>query len=604
MLALQSDVDCNFMKLLASLAPWAKQLQIFPDEISLILGGYVRQISPFFSPISSSSEDLNGEPNGYDGVARRGIYERLLLSELALADGFDDEFIRRAVMGEHLFLNLAKVAPASKRISIALFDAGAMQIGAPRIAHLAAFIVLARRAEAAGAMFLWGVLQDTKQLVISDDTESSIKILLESRTANDVAETDISEWREKLRDVDKMADIWLVGSENLARFAEIKNFSRLYVEENIELEKREISLKIKSASGAEKQTILELPPPNICTRLLRNPFETLSKIEFSSAKLDGKVTNFFFDQTGSKLFAKIDSNDVLCFDVQNLHTSGKIYPTIYHPQDSKKYVAVGRLKKAIAVVSKVDDKTVRLEYRKHGFGLKEGLYQSSDAEIVFPKDENGLLQIYCVRPEKHQLDGAAILDANRNLFLLHHLQPETVQYVVMMKLMATDVLAVTQVENQLSYVGKINGEDQHRMVSITDHFEHREFPIKDIKRAMFGRGEMGKKICGFEDESGNWKILDEEKKERVMPQSKGEVVGVFHDARLASEAGFFELMDDRRTIEFCWAYGRRKKILTADAEIVKIEFSPRSPILAYQTADGELILYSLTHRAAIGRYSK
>ena len=94
--------------------------------------------------------------------------------------------------------------------------------------------------------------------MISDDTESSIKILLESRTANDVAETDISEWREKLREVDKMADIWLVGSENLARFAETKNFSRLYVAENIELEKREISLKIKSASGAEKQTILEL----------------------------------------------------------------------------------------------------------------------------------------------------------------------------------------------------------------------------------------------------------------------------------------------------------------------------------------------------------
>ncbi len=595
------------MKLPASLAPWAKQLQIFPDEISLILGGYVRQISPFFSPISSSSEDLNGEPNGYDGVARRGIYERLLLSELALADGFGDEFIRRAVMGEHLFLNLARAAPASKRVSIALFDAGAMQIGAPRIAHLAAFIVLARRAEAAGAMFLWGVLQDAKQLVISDDTESSIKILLESRTANDVAETDISEWREKLREVDKMADIWLVGSENLARFAETKNFSRLYVGENIELEKREISLKIKSASGAEKQTILELPPPNICTRLLRNPFETLSKIEFSSAKLDGKVTNFFFDQTGSKLFAKIDSNDVLCFDIQNLHTGGKIYPTTYRSFDSKKYVAVGRLKKAIAVVSKVDDKTIRLEYRKYGFGLKEGLYQSSDAKIAFPEDENGLLQIYNVRPKKFHYDEAAILDANRNLFLLSQLSKdryESAEPVGVTKVLAANVLAVTQTENQFLYIGCEDGNDYHLIVSISDKIERHSLAGKKLKRAMFGRGEMGKKVCGFEDEQGNWKILDEEKKERIMPQPKGEVVGVFHDARLASEAGFFELMDDRRAVEFCWAYGRRKHILTADAEIVKIEFSPRSPILAYQTADGELILYSLTHRAAIGRYSK
>ena len=595
------------MKLPASLAPWAKQLQIFPDEISLILGGYVRQISPFFSPISSSSEDLNGEPNGYDGVARRGIYERLLLSELALADGFGDEFIRRAVMGEHLFLNLARAAPASKRVSIALFDAGAMQIGAPRIAHLAAFIVLARRAETADAMFLWGVLQDTKQLVISDDTESSIKILLESRTAKDVAETDISEWREKLREIDKMADIWLVGSENLARFAETKNFSRLYVEENIELEKREISLKIKSASGAEKQTILELPPPNICTRLLRNPFETLSKIEFSSAKLDGKVTNFFFDQTGSKLFAKIDSNDVLCFDVQNLHTGGKIYPTIYHPQDAKKYVAAGRLKKAIAVVSKVDDKTIRLEYRKGGFGLKQGLYRTYNAEIAFPENENGMLQIYNVRQKKNLYDEAAILDAKRNLFFIDQKNDdinEPNEPVGTVRLMAKNVLAVAQSEEHFLYVGQINGKDDYRMVSISSDFEHREFHLKNPKRAMFGRGEMGKKVCGFEDEQGNWKILDEEKKERIMPRPRGEVVGVFHDARLASEAGFFELMDDRRTLDFSWAYGRRKHILTADAEIVKIEFSPRSPVLAYQTADGELILYSLTHRAAIGRYSK
>ncbi len=594
------------MKLPASLAPWAKHLQILPEEISLILGGYVRQISPFFSPISSSDEDSNGEPNGYDGVARRGIYERLLLSELALADGFGDEFIRRAVMGEHLFLNLAKVVLSAKRVSIALFDAGAMQLGAPRIAHLAAFIVLARRAESADAMFLWGVLQDAKQLVISDDTESSIKILLESRTANDVAESDISEWREKLSEVDKMADIWLVGSENLARFDETKNFSRLYVTENIETDKREISLKIKSASGIEKQTILQLPPPNICTRLLRNPFETAPKIAFSSAKLDGNVTNFFFDNTGSKLFAKIDSNDVLCFAVQNMQSSGKIYPTIYRPQDSKKYVAVGRLKKAIAFVSKVDDKTVRLEYRKGGFGLNEGLYRTHNAKIIFPESESGLLQIYNVRPRKFHYDEAAILDADRKLFLINQISgdEESKEIIGTSVVIATNVLAVAQNDSEFLFIGCEDGNEYHLIVSISDKIERHSLAGKRLVRAMFGRGEKGKKVCGFEDEVGNWKILDEEKKERIMPRPKGEVVGVFHDARFAPESGFFELMDDRRTVDFCWAYGRRKTILTANEEIVKIEFSPRSPILAYQTASGELVIYSLTHRAAIGRYSK
>lgn len=599
------------MKLPAALAPWAKHLQIFPEEISLTLGEYVRKISPFISPLNLSAEDENGEPNGYDGVARRGIYERLLLSELALADDFGDEFVRRAVMGEHLFLNLARTSPGAKRISIALFDAGAMQIGTPRIAHLAAFIVLARRADAADAMFVWGVLQDARQLVISDDTEASIKILLESRTAKDVCENDISDWLEKLRDADKMADVWLVGSENLSRFESAKIFSRLYVGESLELENRELLLKIKSASGLEKQTILELPPPNVCTRLLRNPFEIVSAPSFTSAKLEGEVTNFFFEATGSQLFARLDANDVLCFAVQNTQNSGKIYPVLYRFYDlqarvSRKIAAIGRLRKAIACISEVDAQTVRLKYRKHGFDLKEGLYRAPSDAIVFPK-ENGLLEIYNARPRKFHYDEAAILDADRKLFLLGQTsggEDQMEAIVGTARMIATNVLAVAQTDNQFIFVGCEDGNDYHQLVSISDKIERQLLPGKRLKRAMFGRGAAGKKICGLEEEAGNWTILDEENNVRLMPQPKGEVVGVYRDARFAPAAGFFELLDDRRTLEFCWAYGRRKHILTADEEIRNIKFSPRSPIFAYQMAGGELVLYSLTHRAAIGRYSK
>lgn len=596
------------MKFPASLTPWAEHLQIFPEEISLTLGGYVRKISPFISPLNSFAEDSNGEPNGYDGIARRGIYERLLLSELALADDFGDEFIRRAVMGEHLFLNPSRVSPGAKRVSIALFDAGAMQIGAPRIAHLAAFIVLARRAEASDAMFLWGILQSEKQLIISDETEASIKILLESRMAKDVSENDISAWREKLRDVDKMADVWLVGSENIARFGEAKGFSHLYVEESLELEKRELNLKIKSASGIEKQTVLELPPPNICTRLLRNPFEALPKIEFSSATLDGKVTNFFFDKTGSKVFAKIDSDNLLYFNIQNKSNIRKIYPTVYKPENSgKKYLAAGRLRKAIAVVSKIDAKTLRLEYRKTGFGLNSGRYVSQNQQIAFPEDENGLLQIYNVRPQGFHYDEAAIVDAKRNLFLLANLSKdrfEGSEPVGSLILTATDVLAVGQNERGFSYIGCEDGNEHHLLISISDKIER--FPLAGLhlKQAFFGRSETGGKICAFETEAGEWKILDEENNERIMPQPKGKVVGVYRSSRFAPNAGFFELMEDRQTIEFCWQYGRRKQILKADEEITKVEISTQAPFLAYTTVSGELVFYSLTHRTAIGRYSK
>ncbi len=593
------------MRLPASLAPWAKYLQIFPEEISLAIGGYVQKISPFISPLNSLDKISKGEPNGYDGVARRGIYERLLLSELALADEVPDEFIRRAVMGEHLFLQLAEIAPNAKRVSIALFDAGAMQLGAPRIAHIAAFIVLARRAEAANSMFLWSALQDTKQLVISDDTEASIKLLLEARTANDVTEEDISGWREKLSEIDEMGDVWLIGSPELSQFEKAKVFSHLYVDEVPQLEKREIALRIKSASGAEKQTKLELPSPDICTRLLRNPFEVPKSPEFSAANLGANVSNFFFDPQGAKLFARLDSDDILCFSVENTPDKGKIYPTTYKPTYSGRYIAAGRLRKATAVVMLAEDQKLWLEYRKMGFGLKQGYYKIRKGEFALPEDQKELLQIYNMRPQQFHYDEAGILDAGGNLFLMSQATESDDKTIAgYATLTATNVLAATHTHNEFIFVGCEDGNDHHRIVAISNKIERREVPVTNPKRALFGRGESGRKVLAVQSDQNNWVILTERDEVQVMPRPKGEVVGVYSNSRVAPKPGLFELRDDRRTLEFTWAYGRRKHILEEKEEIVKIEFCPLSPIFAYQTVTGELVIYSITHRTAVGRYSK
>ncbi len=591
------------MKLPASLTPWATHLQIFPEEISLALGSYVQKISPFIAPINSNNEEADGEPNGYDGVNRRGIYERLLLSELALADDFSDEFIRRAVMGEHLFLNLAKISPSAKQVSIALFDAGAMQIGTPRIAHLAALIILARRAEAANAMFLWGVLQNEKQLIISDDTESSVKILLESRTPHDVCEEDILAWQEKLKEVDKFADVWLIGSQNLSQFAETKGFSHLYVDEVSGLEKDELELKIRSASGIEKQILLELPPPNICTRLLRNPFEIPQPITTVNAKLDGNVTNFFFDTTGTKLFAKLDSENILAFPTQNKQVMTEMRPAFYKLNNSYQCIAIGRLNKAIAIVSKIDSQTIFPEYRKYGFKQKEGKYKLAKGEFVFPDNDNKLLQILSCSPRYALTNQVVIIDAKGNLFSFNESKMFEGDIVGELKLLATNVLAVAQTENEFMYVGCEDGNEQHHFVIVSDKIERRSIAANKIRQAMFGRGENGNKVLAIEDSVGNWTIIDKTDNVRIMPRPNGEVVGVYQDVRFAPNAGFFELLEDRKTLEFTWAYSRRRQILKTDEEIIKIEFNPRSPILAYQTA-GELVIFSLTHKTAIGRYSK
>lgn len=245
--------------------------------------------------------------------------------------------------------------------------------------------------------------------------------------------------------------------------------------------------------------------------------------------------------------------------------------------------------------------------KKNFFKLPQGLYRTHHTEFAFPGNETGLLQLYNIRPRKFQADEAAILDANGNLFLLNPISQDSKgseAIIGTIMLLATNVLAVAQTDFEFIFIGCEDGNDHHRIVSISDKIERRSVAANKVKRAFFGRGEMGKKVAAFEDGVGNWTILDEKDNVRIMPRPKGEVVGVYNDPRFAPNAGFFELLDDRQTLEFTWAYGRRKRILKTNEEIVKIEFSPRSPIFAYQIAGGELVLFSLTHRTAIGRYSK
>ena len=143
------------MNLPPSLSQWAGYLKIFPDEVSLALGPIIQRVSMLIGSLHPQLNQTEGEPDGFDGLNRRGTYERLLLSEWMLADELEDEFMRRAVMGEHLFLNRAHSSPAGTRASLALFDAGPSQLGSPRIAHIAALIVLANRTASVGSTFSW-----------------------------------------------------------------------------------------------------------------------------------------------------------------------------------------------------------------------------------------------------------------------------------------------------------------------------------------------------------------------------------------------------------------------------------------------------------------
>jgi len=139
------------IELPAALAPWAAQLSSLPEELALALAPWVGRLALAVGPLSAVQSQRTGEPDGYSGLSRRGSYERLVIGEWGVADLFPDEFLRRAAAGEHLFLDLARREPRGALKSVAIVSAGPAQLGSPRLVHLAALIVLARRAAAAGA---------------------------------------------------------------------------------------------------------------------------------------------------------------------------------------------------------------------------------------------------------------------------------------------------------------------------------------------------------------------------------------------------------------------------------------------------------------------
>ena len=128
----------------AALSPWRAQLAILPRELAVSMGPLLQRLSVLVGSFPAHRQGDQGDPNGLDGISRRGRYERLMLSQWALAQEAPDEFVRRAAQQELQFLALARQRPDGRRRSVALFDAGPAQMGAPRIFQVAALVLLVR----------------------------------------------------------------------------------------------------------------------------------------------------------------------------------------------------------------------------------------------------------------------------------------------------------------------------------------------------------------------------------------------------------------------------------------------------------------------------
>jgi hypothetical protein len=173
-------------------------IERLPEAAHPVVVPWMEPLARLFGPLPAGAPSEAGDPDGYDGLDRRGPLERLLMSEWALLQENPDEFIRRFAMREVAYLHPRRSAPRSERWSVALFDAGPTMLGVPRLVHVALVLVLAERAERGGATFGVGTLQDRAELVPFDLDADRVRMVA-GRSSRKATHDDVQRWRASVR---------------------------------------------------------------------------------------------------------------------------------------------------------------------------------------------------------------------------------------------------------------------------------------------------------------------------------------------------------------------------------------------------------------------
>ena len=255
------------------LQPWQQWLGWFDAELAQQVGELVRRLSELLGVAPTSGRGGQPEPDGLGDLRSRGPYERLLASEWLLAEELPDEFLRRAVSSEHLFLAPRMRAAQVERSVIVVFDCGPRALGAARLAHIAAWILLARRASELGGTLRWGVLQAPGALQ-PGDTPAQLGALMRSRRADAATAAHTLQWRAAVEQLagQEEREIWWIGASGPGLPEPGTRNDRVLA---LHLPFAGDALEARLAvAGSQRRTRLPLPPTSTATTLLRGDFKT------------------------------------------------------------------------------------------------------------------------------------------------------------------------------------------------------------------------------------------------------------------------------------------------------------------------------------------
>ncbi|HYO15023.1 MAG TPA: hypothetical protein VE685_17660 [Thermoanaerobaculia bacterium] len=585
------------MDLPQPLAPWGPYLSLFPRDLALSLGPVLQRLSLAVGPLRVRRPSGEGDPDGFDGLDRHGPYERLLPSEWLLAEEAPEEFLRRAAAGEHTFLRTSRPEPGGTRISVALFDAGPGQLGSPRIAQLAALIVLARRAEAAGARFGWAVLQEPASPLLTEVTPAAVLRLLASRTSFEATDSQIEAWSTRLSGWKELDDAWIVGVHHPGVPPLDCSASLLQIWDALDPRVRRVKVAVRRAGLPAGEVALDLPDDATCARLLRDPFGAEASVPRRVAPGAAPASNLVFSGNGTKIFARGREGEVLAIPVPNSPRAVPGRVRRYDIGQRAPAVAAGLAGRAVAVVTTRDGGVVlHLTHKRD---------DSAFYQISFPEDPARAAGFQpvpgdCLRPLLQVRSRLLVLDGEGGLFRFQDAGGER----WLLRLAPRTVAAVSFP----AHVAWVEPASPGRSARICISGGGSPSEVRDLEgtsadEAFFGCGgglahpQYG--LVAVRRDEWTWTIFFREGARDLTPFSRSRVVGV---GRIPGreDPALLLLDEDRRTLVLTGLRGTRT-LPPASSPIEHVAASHTAPTIAYSTVDGEVVIYSLKRNAVVAR---
>jgi len=267
-----------------------------------------------------------------------------------LLDAVPEEFLRRAVSHEHMFLRQVYTENTADRRCAVIFDAGVDQLGASRIMHLALLIVLAQRAEVSRAGLSWCVLQDPEFRTHDTVTQVNVRQLMRSGSTSGVTSDVLDRCVRTMRESPSV-ELWLIGSEAFTRHAGQLNASAVTISDVFERESLgKLHLRVTALRAQVKDMLVDVPEKHLAVQLLRDPFALATPVRTRIPEVD-ITSNLVLSDDGRKIYVRGQGTSLIAFTIPNSPRANQGKPVAFTAPDDQVILGIAQRRKCVAVLT-------------------------------------------------------------------------------------------------------------------------------------------------------------------------------------------------------------------------------------------------------------